>query len=29
MILELLRNRWSVRKFQDKPIPNDVLQTIL
>src|SRR5512138_3021968 len=29
MITELLRNRFSVRKFQDKPIPNDVVQDML
>ncbi len=29
MITELLRNRFSVRKFQDKPIPNDIVKSIL
>ena len=29
MITELLRNRFSVRKFQDKPIPDEVIQGIL
>jgi len=29
MIVELLRNRSSVRRFQDKPVPHDVLQRIL
>jgi nitroreductase len=29
MIIEILRNRFSVRKFQDKPIPEDVLQGVL
>ena len=29
MITELLRNRFSVRKFQDKPIPEDVVQVML
>ncbi len=29
MITELLRNRVSVRKFQDRPIPEDVLQGML
>ena len=29
MITELLRNRFSVRKFQDKPIPEEVVQAIL
>jgi nitroreductase len=29
MIVELLRNRSSVRRFQDKPVPYDVLQSIL
>ena len=29
MITELLRNRFSVRKFQDKPIPDDVVQSML
>jgi len=29
MIVELLRSRYSVRKFQDRPIPEDVVQTIL
>ncbi len=29
MITELLRNRFSVRKFQDKPVPNDVVQSML
>ena len=29
MITELLRNRFSVRKFQDKPIPDDVVQCML
>ncbi len=29
MITELLRNRFSVRKFQDKPIPDDVVQAML
>jgi nitroreductase len=29
MIIELLRNRFSVRKFQDKPIPDDVVQDML
>ena len=28
IILDLLRKRVSVRKFQDKPIPEDVLQEI-
>jgi nitroreductase len=29
MITELLRNRFSVRKFQDKPIPDDVVKDML
>ena len=29
MIVELLKQRYSVRKFQDKRIPDDVLQVIL
>jgi nitroreductase len=29
MIAEMLRNRFSVRKFQDKPIPDNVVQGIL
>ncbi len=29
MITELLKNRFSVRKFQDKPIPDDVIQGML
>ncbi len=29
MITELLRTRFSVRHFQDRPIPEDVLQDIL
>jgi len=29
MILDLLRRRVSVRKFQDRPIPDDVLREIL
>ncbi|MBL7200374.1 MAG: nitroreductase family protein [Anaerolineae bacterium] len=29
MITELLRNRFSVRKYQDRPIPNDVLRELL
>jgi nitroreductase len=29
MITELLRNRFSVRKFQDKPIPEEVVQAML
>ena len=29
MIVELLRRRASVRRFQDKPIPEAVLQDIL
>ena len=29
MITELLRNRFSVRKFQDRPIPDDVVQCML
>ena len=29
MITELLSNRFSVRRFQDKPIPNDVVQDML
>jgi nitroreductase len=29
MIVELLRSRFSVRRFQDKPIPEAVLQDIL
>jgi nitroreductase len=29
MITELLRNRFSLRKFQDKPIPEEVLQDVL
>jgi len=29
MIVELLRSRFSVRKFQDKPVPDAVLQDIL
>lgn len=29
MITELLRNRFSVRKFQDKPIPDTVVQGML
>ena len=29
MITELLRTRFSVRKFQDKPIPDDVVQDML
>jgi nitroreductase len=29
MIKELLRNRFSVRKFQDKPVPMDVIQDML
>jgi nitroreductase len=29
MIVELLRNRFSVRKYQDKPISAAILQTIL
>jgi nitroreductase len=29
MIVELLRNRFSVRKYQDRPIPPAILQTIL
>ncbi len=29
MITELLRNRFSVRKFQDKPVPDEVLQDML
>jgi nitroreductase len=29
MITELLRNRFSVRNFQDKPIPDEVLQGML
>jgi nitroreductase len=29
MIIELLRNRFSVRRFQDKPIPDDVVKGML
>lgn len=29
MITELLKTRFSVRQFQDRPIPDDVLQDIL
>ena len=29
MITALLRNRFSVRKFQDKPIPDEALQDLL
>ncbi len=29
MITDLLKNRFSVRKFQDKPVPNDVIQDML
>ncbi len=29
MIAELLKNRFSVREFQDKPIPGDVMKSIL
>ncbi len=29
MITELLRNRFSVRKFQEKPIPDEVVSDIL
>jgi nitroreductase len=29
MITELLRNRFSVRRFQDKPIPDDVVRDVL
>ena len=29
MITELLKNRFSVRKFQDKPIADDIVQDIL
>jgi nitroreductase len=29
MISELLKNRFSVRKFQDKPIPEEVVREIL
>ena len=29
MIIELLEKRISVRKYQDKPLPANVLQTIL
>jgi nitroreductase len=29
MIIELLRNRFSVRKFQNKSIPDEVLQELL
>jgi nitroreductase len=29
MIIELLRNRFSVRKFQDRLIPDDIVQDIL
>jgi nitroreductase len=29
MVLDLLRNRVSVRRFQNKPVPDDVLQEIL
>jgi nitroreductase len=29
MIVELLKNRSSVRRFQDKPVPYNVLQSIL
>jgi nitroreductase len=29
MIIALLRNRFSLRKFQDKPIPEEVLQDVL
>jgi nitroreductase len=29
MILDLLRKRVSVRRFQDKPVPDDVLHAIL
>jgi nitroreductase len=29
MIVELLKNRFSVRRYQDKPIPAAILQTIL
>jgi nitroreductase len=29
MIIELLRNRFSVRKYQDRPIPEDVIQDML
>jgi len=29
MITELLRSRFSVRKFQDKPVPEEVIQAML
>jgi nitroreductase len=29
MITELLKNRFSVRKFQDKPVPGDVVRDML
>ena len=29
MITELLKTRFSVRKFQDKPVPDEVVQDIL
>ncbi|UCD30761.1 MAG: nitroreductase family protein [Planctomycetota bacterium] len=29
MIIELLRNRYSVRKFQDKKIPDEILRNLL
>jgi nitroreductase len=29
MVIELLRNRFSVRKFQDKPVPDDVVREML
>ncbi len=29
MIIELLRNRFSVRRFQDKPVPDEVIQCML
>jgi nitroreductase len=29
MIIELLKNRFSVRHFQDKPVPEDVLRDLL
>jgi nitroreductase len=29
MITELLKKRFSVRKFQDKPVPNEVVQDML
>ena len=29
MLIDLLRTRWSVRQFQDKPIPEEILTEIL